>query len=343
MFKQLITFACLLGLPLVTLSDDVKLVGAGASFPYPLYSKMFSEYHASTNIQINYQPIGSGGGIRQLTNMTVDFGGSDAFLLDAEMTSMPAPVIHIPTTLGAVCMTINVPGLPTLKLTGDIIANIFLGKITTWNDPRIQAVNADAKLPKMKIIVIHRSEGSGTTNIFSDYLSKVSSEWKTKVGVGKSLKWPAGLGAKGNSGVAGMIKQIPGSIGYIEYVYAIQNKLPVCAIQNASGQFIVPSDESTSLAADIELPADTRVSITNTHAPNGYPISGFTWILIYQDQLFRNRSLDQAKATVALLNWMIHDGQRFASDLGYAPLPQSAVKKAEALLKTVTFNKKPLF
>src|SRR5664279_811841 len=264
---------------------DVELLGAGASFPYPLYSKMFSEYNAKTGVKINYQSIGSGGGIKQLMSKTVDFGASDAFLNDEDLSKMPAAVVHVPTCLGADVITYNIPGNPTLKFTPDVVADIFLGKILNWNDARIKQLNPTAKLPDMPISIVHRSDGSGTTFIFTDYLSKISEEWKNKVGHKTSVDWPAGLGAKGNEGVSGMIKQTPGALGYVELIYALQNKMPVGLLQNKSGKYVEASIKSVTAAANITLPADARVSISNTDAPDGYPISSFTWILLYKDCL----------------------------------------------------------
>ena len=319
-----------------------EILGAGATFPYPYYSKLFDEYNKTKGIKVNYQSIGSGGGIKQLQAKTVDFGASDAPMSDEELKSSPAPIVHIPTCLGADVITYNLPNVPTLKFTGDVVADIFLGKITKWNDKRLQAINAGVALPDMAISVIHRSDGSGTTYIFSDYLSKVSSVWKTKPGTGKSLDWPVGLGAKGNEGVSGMIKQTPGSIGYVELIYAIENKMPVCKLKNMKGNFVDASIKSVSAAANVKLSADTRVSITNTDVADGYPICSFTYLIIYKTQNYDTRTEVQAKATVDLIWWIIHDGQKFAQALNYAPLPDAAVKAAEANVKSIVFNNKPL-
>ena len=318
------------------------LLGAGATFPYPLYSKWFDVYHKKTGIKVNYQAIGSGGGIRQLLNRTVDFGGTDAFMSDEEMAKAPGKIVHIPTTLGAVVVAYNLPGKPALRLSPDVLAGIFLGKITKWNDPSICKLNPDVNLPSMKIIVVHRSDGSGTTNIFTDYLSKVSPEWRQKVGKGKSVNWPVGLGGKGNPGVAGLITQIPGSVGYVELAYAKENHLPVATLQNKSGRFIKPSLASVSAAANVPLPPDTRVSITNTDAPDGYPISGFTWIILYKEQHYSGRSKARAKALVDLLWWCVHDAQKYNEALLYGKLPRAAVKQDEKILKSVTYDGKPI-
>ncbi|MFH1052637.1 MAG: phosphate ABC transporter substrate-binding protein PstS [bacterium] len=318
----------------------VELIGAGATFPYPLYSKMFDTYYQLNKVKVNYQSIGSGGGIKQLLSKTVNFGASDAVMEDAEKAKAPVAIHHIPTCLGADVITYNLPGNPKLKLTPEVIAGIFLGKITNWNDSKIKKLNPKAKLPKQGIVVIHRSDGSGTTYIFSDYLCKVSSEWEKKVGRGKSLNWPVGLGGKGNEGVSGLIKQTPGSIGYTELIYATGNKMPVASIKNSSGNFIYPSIKSVSESANINLPDDTEVSITNTSAYNGYPISSFTWLLVYDELNVVNLKEEEAKAMMKLLWWMIHDGQKLVEPLQYAPLSPAAVKKAENLLKSVKFKGK---
>jgi phosphate transport system substrate-binding protein len=319
-----------------------ELLGAGATFPYPLYSKMFDVYHKDQGIKINYQAIGSGGGIRQVLSKTVDFGGTDAFMSDKDLAELENDILHVPTCLGAVVVTYNVPDGPTLNLTPDVVADIFLGKLTKWNDERITKANPGVNLPDMTIVVVHRSDGSGTTFIFSDYLSKVSAEWKKVVGTGKSLNWPSGLGAKGNPGVAGLVKQLPGSIGYVELIYAVSNNMPVANVKNKSGNFVTPSIESVSLAADIELPDHTRVSITDTDAKEGYPISGFTWLIFYKEQSYDCRSIEKAQELMKLVWWMTHEGQSLAEPLHYAPLPEEAVKKAEAVLETTVYGGKPI-
>jgi len=323
-------------------SSDKEILGAGATFPYPLYSKMFFEYNKEKGIKINYQSIGSGGGIKQLQNKTVDFGASDAPLSDEEMKQMPTPVVHIPTCLGAVMITYNLTGNPKLKLTPDVIADIFLGKITKWNDKRLTELNPTAKLPDLAISIVHRSDGSGTTYVFSDYLSKVSENWKTKPGKGKALDWPVGIGAKGNEGVGGMVKQIPGSIGYVELAYVMQNKMPAALVKNKSGEFIEASIKSISASANVTLPEDLRVSLTNTDAKDGYPITSFTYILLYENQQYDSRTLSKAEETINLVNWMITEGQKYATPLLYAPLPKLAAEAAEKQLKKVNYAMKPL-
>jgi phosphate transport system substrate-binding protein len=324
-------------------SDDNTLLGAGSTFVYPLFSKQFSEYNKATGLKVNYQSIGSGGGILQLTNKTVDFGDSDAPLNEEQTQKIGAPVLHIPMCSGAVVLSYNLPNLKdTLKLTPDLIANIFQGRIRSWNDPQIAAVNKNVQLPNTPVVVAHRSDGSGTTNIFTTYLSKVNPEWSTKPGKGSSINWPAGLGGKGNEGVAGLIKQTPGAIGYIELAYAIQNKMAFAKVQNKSGNFITPSVASTSAAGNIQIPADARVSLTNTDAQDGYPISGLTWALIYKEQNYNNRSQDRAAKLVKLLWWNIHEGQQYCQGLNYAPLSKPATAVAENILRSATYGGKPI-
>jgi phosphate transport system substrate-binding protein len=324
------------------LAKEIELTAAGATFPYPLYSKMFDVYNQNHGVKVNYQAIGSGGGIRQLINKTVDFGGSDAIMSEKDLAEASAPVLHIPTCAGSVVITYNLPGNAQLRFTPDVIADIFLGRINKWNDQRILAINPGVKLPDMNITVVHRSDGSGTTNIFSDYLSKVSPEWKEKVGAGTSLSWPTGLGGKGNPGVAGLVQQTPGSIGYVELIYALQNKMPYGMVKNKKGNFVTATLASTSKAADINLPDDMKVSLTDSDAPEGYPISGFTWILVYKEQNYGDRSEEKAKEVVKLLWWMTHEGQKYAEPLQYAPLSKKADEKAEHLIKSIVYNGNPL-
>ncbi|MGH2648453.1 MAG: phosphate ABC transporter substrate-binding protein PstS [Ginsengibacter sp.] len=323
--------------------DDNTILGAGSTFVYPLFSKQFSEYNKKTGMQVNYQSIGSGGGILQLTNKTVDFGDSDAPLNDEQTTKMGTSVIHIPMCSGAVVITYNPPGLnANLNFTPDVLADIYLGKITSWDDSRITSLNKGISIPSIPILIVHRSDGSGTTNIFTNYLSKVSGDWKTRVGSGGSVNWPAGVGGKGNEGVAGVVKQTPGGIGYVELAYAIQNKMPNGIIKNKSGKYIAPSASSVSAAGNVTLPADAKIFITDTDAADGYPISGFTWALIYKEQSYNGRSLDRAKKLLQLLWWDIHEGQQFAPSLNYAPLSKQALSVAENNLKSVTYNNKQI-
>ena len=346
--KKFLCYLMILLLPLLAFShypahaESKELLGAGATFPFPLYSKMFDTYYQAYKVKINYQAIGSGGGIQQLISKTVDFGGTDAFMNAREMQKAEVPILHIPTCLGAVVVTYNLPEKPTLKFTPDVIAAIFLGKIIRWDDPRIAAINPEIKLPAISIVVVHRSDGSGTTFIFSDYLTKVSKDWAFKVGADKSLNWPVGLGAKGNPGVAGLINQTPGAIGYVELIYTMQNNMPAGIIKNKAGNFIEPNIKSASAAANIDMPDDTRVSLTDTDAADGYPISGFTWLIFYKEQNYGGRSKEQAEALMKLMWWMIHEGQQIAEQLKYSALPAAAVKKAEAILQSVVYNNSPL-
>ena len=308
--------------------EALLINGAGATFPYPLYSKWFYEYQKlRPELKFNYQSIGSGGGIKQITEQTVDFGASDAPLSDYEMTNLKAPIVHIPTVLGGVVLAYNNPEIGgALKLSGSVIADIFMGTVKKWNDPKIAALNPVITLPNSAILVVHRSDGSGTTYVFTDYLTKVSRAWKMKVGTNKSVSWPVGLGAKGNEGVTGLVKEMPGSIGYIELGYAMQNKIPVASLQNKSGNFVAPSIESISAAAaGTSMPADYRVSLTDPSGVQAYPISSFTYLLIYKNQADPMKG----KALTDFLKWAIHDGQKMAAPLYYSPLPASVIGKLD--------------
>jgi len=321
----------------------MELLGAGATFPQPLYSKMFDAYNQQYKVKINYQGIGSGGGINQLIKKTVDFGGTDAFMTSKELQSAGAPVLHIPTCLGAVTVTYNLPGNPKLNFTPDAVADIFLGRITKWNDPKIASANPGVKLPDLPISAVHRADGSGTTFIFSEYLTKVSKEWKEKVGTGKSLNWPAGhIGQKGNPGVAGYVKQTPGAVGYVELLYAIQNKMPYGSIKNRAGKFIEPTLKSVSAAANVKIPDDTNVSLTDTEAASGYPISGFTWLIFFKEQNYGGKAKDRAEALAKLLMWTVNEGQKYVEPLQYAPLSKEAAAKANKLVRSMTYNGTPL-
>ncbi len=325
------------------LAADQELLGAGATFPQPLYSKMFDAYNNQYKVKVNYQGIGSGGGINQLIKKTVDFGGTDAFMTENELKEAGAQVLHIPTCLGAVVVTYNLPGNPKLNFTPDLIADIFMSKITKWGDPRIAAVNPNVKLPDLPIIVVNRADGSGTTYIFSEYLTKVSAEWKEKIGTGKSLKWPAGqIGQKGNPGVAGYVKQTPGAVGYVELLYALQNKMAFGNVKNKSGKIIEPTIKAVSAAANIRIPDDTNVSLTDTDAADGYPISSFTWLIFYKEQNYGNRNAERAEALAKMLLWMVTDGQKYVEPLQYAPLSKEAAAKSVKLIRSVTYNGKPI-
>jgi phosphate transport system substrate-binding protein len=322
---------------LVTGGWAQNLNGAGATFPYPIYSKWFNEYHkAHGEVQINYQSIGSGGGIRQVTAGTVDFGATDGPMSDQQLAEAKFKIFHIPTVLGAVVPAYNVPGVQAeLKFSPGTIAGIFLGKINNWNDKAIAADNPGVKLPDRSIIVAHRSDGSGTTYIWTDYLSKVSSEWKDQVGKGTSVKWPVGLGGKGNEGVAGMIRQMEGGFGYIELIYAIQNKIPFGAVKNSSGSWIKASLDSTTAAGGSvkNMPDDFRVSITNPPGKDAYPIASFTWLLVPAQ--FKDAA--KGKVVVDFLAWMLDQGEPMASQLDYAPLPNNVKDKLRARIKEIRF------
>jgi len=320
----------------------VKLQGAGATYPNPLYQKWISEYgKLNPNIRIDYQSIGSGGGQKQIKERTVDFGASDSFVSDQDLKNMP-DLLHVPMVLGAVVITYNLPGLSQpLRFSPDVAADIFLGKIKKWDDARIKADNPGVSLPAADITVVHRSDGSGTTGVWVDYLSKISAEWKEKVGAGVSVNWPVGIGGKGNEGVTGQVKQTPNTIGYVELIYALQNNLPVALIKNRSGNFIPASLESVTSAADGALqntPDDLRVSITDSPGPNAYPVSSYTYILVYKEQT----DAAKGKALVDYLWWCIHDGEKFTGDLKYAPLPDEIVKRAEAKINSITSGGRPL-
>ena len=311
------------------------LNGAGATFPYPIYSKWFNEYHKiHGDVQINYQSIGSGGGIRQLTAGTVDFGASDGPMTDQQLTEAKFKIFHVPTVLGAVVPAYNVPGVSQeLKFSPDVIANICLLKITNWNDKAIAADNPGVKLPDKQIIVVHRSDGSGTNYIFTDYLSKISGEWKDRAGKGTSVKWPGGLGAKGNEGVAGMIRQMDGAFGYVELIYAIQNKIPFGIVKNSSGAWVKGSLDSTTAAASSvkNMPDDFRVSITNPPGKDAYPIASFTWLLVPAQ--FKDAT--KGKIVVDFLNWMLDQGESMVAQLDYAPLPDNVREKVRARIKEI--------
>ena len=338
--KLMVVAAAASSLAMSVSAQDLK--GAGSSFVNPLFQKMFSQYTAA---KVDYQSIGSGGGIKALTEKTVDFGDSDAPLNDEQTTKIggASAVLHIPMTSGAVVVTYNIPGVTAaLNLTGKDLADIYLGKVTKWNSPEITATNKGVALPDLPIVVIHRSDGSGTSFIFTDYLTKVNPDWASKVGKASAPNWPAGLGGKGSEGVAGLVKQTPGAIGYVELAYAIQNKMPYASMQNKSGKFIAPTLAATTLASNVAIPADTKVSVTNTDNEKGYPIASFTWALIYKEQNYGGRSKEKATQLVKLLWWNIHEGQKFCEALNYAPLSKAAVKAAEAVLKSATYDGKAI-
>jgi len=323
-----------------TTTPTAALTGAGATFPAPVYQKWADDYLKAKNVKINYQAIGSGGGITQITNKTVDFGASDAPMKDSELTKAPG-ILHIPTVFGAVVVTYNLTDVQSgLKLTQDAVAGLFLGTIKKWNDAAIASANPGVTLPDTAVSVAHRSDSSGTTNIFTSYLSAVSAEWKTKVGSGKDVEWKTGAGASGNDGVSGLVKQTPGGVGYVEVAFAKKNNLPVASIRNSTGAFIEPTLEAVTAAANTAtVPDDLRFSVANAPGAAAYPISGATWLLVYKEQM------DQAKgqALVNFLWWAIHDGQSSAPALFYATLPSSLVTKAEEKIKSITYNGTALY
>jgi phosphate transport system substrate-binding protein len=329
-------------LPVINVQVPTQMSGAGATFPLPLYTKMFDVYNGSTGTRVNYQGIGSGGGIKALTDKTVDFGASDAFLTVAETASMGAPVLHIPTCVGAVVLTYNLDGNPTLRFDARAVSDIYMGTTTRWNDSRIAALNPGVKLPDQAITTVHRSDGSGTTSIFTNYLSMAVPTWKSKVGAGKSVSWPAGLGGKGNDGVAGLVSQNKGAIGYVELVYAIGSKLPYATMRNSSGNFIVASLASSGRAAQIQLPDDLKVFLMHSSDPQAYPIAAFTWLLVYREQKYAGRTLGRAIALKRLLNWMLTTAQSVNEGLGYGTLPATAVTKAQALVRSMTYSGAPI-
>jgi phosphate transport system substrate-binding protein len=339
-FQSIIFAIVVLTLVSGSSSAQLKLNGAGATFPYVIYSKWFDVYHQKTGIEFNYQSIGSGGGIKQVSEGTVDFGASDAAMSDQQLKDAKdkggSEILHIPTVMGAVVVTYNVPGIDKgLKLTPEVLTGIFLGEITSWNDPKLTEINSGLNLPDKPIIVAHRSDGSGTTNIFTDYLTKISKDWEAKVGKGTSVNWPVGLGGKGNEGVTGVVKQSEGAIGYVELAYAVKNNLPYATLKNKAGQFVDASFKAVSAAAassSKNMPADLRVSITNADGKDSYPISGFTWLLIYKDM----KDKEKAGAIVKFLKWAMANGQAYATDLYYAPLPKEVVKMCNKKIDSIS-------
>jgi len=336
--KTLLVLAVFIALlPSRNAHSQMLVNGAGATFPYPIYSKWFDEYtKVDPSVRFNYQSIGSGGGITMLKNQTVDFGASDAPLNEQQLQSMPAPVLHFPSVMGAVVLAYNLPDVKQkLHLTGPVIADIYLGKVLKWSDPEITDLNPGVALPDDPIVTCHRSDGSGTTYIFSDYMSKVSPEWKQKVGKGTSLKWPVGLGGKGNEGVTGLVQQTPGAIGYVELIYAIKNNIPFPDIKNHDGNWITPSLAGVSAAAAgaaANMPSDFRVSITDAPGPDSYPISSFTWLLVYKTQ----KDKAKGEAVVKFLKWALTDGQKYTAPLAYGSIPQPVVEKELAQVNDVS-------
>ncbi|HEY3488803.1 MAG TPA: phosphate ABC transporter substrate-binding protein PstS [Candidatus Deferrimicrobiaceae bacterium] len=325
-------------------AGEVTVNGAGATFPYPLYSKWFYEYsNAHPGVKFNYQSIGSGGGIKQITSGTVDFGATDAPMTADEMKKLPGPIFHIPTAIGAVSVVYNMEGVKNaLRLSPEVLADIFLGKIGKWNDPKIAALNKEARLPDIDIVVSHRSDGSGTTDIFTSYLAAVSPGWNKTVGHGKSVNWPVGLGGKGNEGVAGVVKQTPGAIGYVELAFAQQTKMKDAALRNREGKFVSPSLGTTSAAAAgaaKTMPADFRMSLVNAPGKDAYPICGLTWLLVYKDQ----KDAVKGKAIVSFLKWALHDGQKMNAPLLYAPIPKAVAEKVDKTVREIRSGGKSLY
>lgn len=346
----ILTFAiCCSAFLAIGCNKAVRLQGAGATFPNPLYQKWLSEYtKLHPDIKMDYQSIGSGGGIKQIKEMTIDFGASDSPMSDEDLKAAKGEILHVPTVLGAVVLTYNLEGVTKpLHFSPEVVADIFLGKIKKWDDPRIKADNSETteivKLPSTDITVVHRSDGSGTSAVFTDYLSKVSPEWKEKVGAGTSPNWPVGLGGKGNEGVTGQVKATPNTIGYVELAYAVKNNLPVAFIKNRAGTYLEPSLDSVTAAAAESIsttPDDLRVSITNASGASAYPIASYTYILVYKDQ----KDAAKGKALVDFLWWGIHDGEKYTKDkdLPYAPLPDEIIKRAEMKINSITSGGKPL-
>jgi phosphate transport system substrate-binding protein len=322
--RKILAIVLLIGIS-ATASAQMMINGAGATFPYPIYSKWFDEYaKVDPSVRFNYQSIGSGGGQKQILAQTVDFGASDGPMSDDNLAKAPGKLLHIPTVAGADVVAYNLSGNPALKLDADTIAGIFLGQIKKWNNPKITALNPGVTLPDQEIVVVHRSDGSGTTYIWTDYLSKISPEWKTKVGTNTSVNWPTGIGGKGNEGVAGQIKQTPGALGYVELIYAVQNKMPYADVKNAAGEFVKPTLESVTAAlATADIPDDFRFSMTNAPGKDAYPIAGATWLLVYQQQ----KDAAKGKKLVEFLKWSVTDGEKMAKDLQYAPLPESVQQR----------------
>ncbi len=322
--RKILAIVLLIGVS-ATASAQMMINGAGATFPYPIYSKWFDEYaKVDPSVRFNYQSIGSGGGQKQILAQTVDFGASDGPMSDDNLAKAPGKLLHIPTVAGADVVAYNLSGNPALKFDADTIAGIFLGQIKKWNDPKITALNPGVTLPDQEIVVVHRSDGSGTTYIWTDYLSKISPEWKTKVGTNTSVNWPIGIGGKGNEGVAGQIKQTPGALGYVELIYAVQNKMPYADVKNSAGNFVKPSLESVTAAlATADIPDDFRFSMTNAPGKDAYPIAGATWLLVYQQQ----KDVTKGKKLVEFLKWALTDGEKTAKNLQYAPLPESVQQR----------------
>ncbi|TWP28569.1 phosphate ABC transporter substrate-binding protein PstS [Apibacter muscae] len=320
-----------------------KLSGAGATFPAPFYTLVFKDFTKKTGNEVTYGATGSGSGIRSLKDRTVDFGATDVYLSEEEIKEMGGNILHIPTAMGAVVLSYNLPGIDKINLTSSIISDIYLGNIKNWNDPKIKEINPEINFPDLEITPVYRSDGSGTTFVFTDYMSKVNQQWKDKIGAGKSLEFPKGIAAKGNPGIAGIISKTKGAIGYIGSEYALAQNIPFAALQNSSGKFIEANSKSISASANVDLPDDTRIMISNSSSPDAYPISTFTWIIVYQEQDYNNRGEEKARALKNLLNFIVSpESQEGASRLNYAPIPEKAVERVHAILNTMTYNGKPV-
>ncbi len=345
MKRKILFLGSLLAFALISCSQEntQKISGAGATFPAPFYKVIFQKYTKETGNAISYGAIGSGGGYRSLKDQTVDFGASDVFLKDKELKQLKGDVIHIPAVLGAVVLSYNLEGVSNLRLTSDIVSDIFLGNISKWDDEKIAQLNPMSQLPNKEITVVYRSDGSGTTAVFSEYMSKVNKAWEKNIGSGKSLKFPTGVSAKGNAGVAGLIAETSGSIGYIGSEYALALQIPMISLQNQSGNFVQACIESISAAANIDMPEDTRVFITNSSNPKAYPISTFTWLLVYKEQAYNRRSLEEAQALKSLMKFVLSkNAQDLAQSVHYAPLSGKALEKAQKALEQMTFEGKPI-
>ncbi len=324
-------------------SESVSITASGATFPLPFYNLAIKNYSTSTGTLINYGGVGSGGGIRSLKDRVVDFGATDAYLDAAQEGEMPAEIVHIPTCIGAVVIAYNLPGVEELKLSNENLQDIFMGRITRWSDEKIKATNPGLTLPDLAVTVVQRSDGSGTTYIFSDFMSKISTDWESSVGRGKSLQWPTGIGAKGNPGVAGTIKQTEGAVGYIGSEFAFAQKIPFALVENSAGNYVLPSLASISASAEGDIPSDTKLMLTCSSNPEAYPISGFTWIILYKEQNYNNRSEAQARETLKFLSWIIErDAQALAQQVNYAPLPSKTVAQAKTILASVNYNGQPV-
>ena len=327
--------------PLHVHSEEI-LAGAGATFPSPLYEKWIKVYQEKTGVRISYKGVGSGEGVQSLLKREVDFAGTDIFLSDEQLSKEKAAILHIPTCMGAVGIIYNLSGNPELKLTPDILTDIFLGRITNWSAKEIAEINPGRNLPNLLITVVHRSDGSGTNYVLTDYFSKVRPKWANDVGAGTKVKWKIGIGVEKNSGVAGTVKKIQGSIGYVSLDYAEEKDLPVASIRNSSGNYVKPTAEAIVASADVEMPQDVRILITNTASPKGYPISTFTYIIIYKEQSYQNRTRQKATELARFLQWCIHDGQGYTRPLFYAPLPNSIIQKEDMIIRSIMYNNEPV-